>query len=153
MGIVPYENLSVRYKGVIEAPGLSATDIYNRAKRWVAQNYRSSKDVIQLDNKEAGEIMVKGYAYIDFTQPLYSNTWRSYHILLIQVKDGKYKYEMTIPSITTTSDMSDENTPTYYVRHLSAKNTKKMLTALDQTSRATLQSLENSVKASQIDNW
>lgn len=153
IGIVPYENLSVRYKGVIEVPGLSGADIYNRAKKWVAQNYRSSKDVIQLDNKETGEIIVKGYATLDYSHPLYAGIWRSYHILFIQIKEGKYRYEMTIPTITTTINMSDENTPTYYVRHLSAKNSKKMLIALDQTSRATLQSLENSATASQTDNW
>ena len=153
MGIVPYENLSVRYKGVIEAPGLTATDIYNRAKKWVAQNYRSSKDVIQLNNKETGEIIVKGYATLKYSHPLYAGIWRSYHILLIQIKDGKYRYEMTVPSITTTVNMSDENTPTYYVRHLSSKNSNKFLIALDQTSRATLQSLEDNIKSAQSDNW
>lgn len=153
MGIVPYENLSVRYKGIVETSELSATEIYNRAKKWVAQNYRSSKDVIQLDNKETGEIIVKGYATIGYSHPIYAGVWKSYHILLIQIKDGKYRYEMTVPSITTTINMSDENTPTYYVRHLSNKNSNKLLIALDKVSKSTLESLQEAIKAPKNDNW
>jgi hypothetical protein len=71
-------------------------ELYNRAKFLITDIYKSAKDVIQLDDKENGIIIVKG---------LFKQYWQSsilggesiniYHTLTLSAKDGRYKYEIT----------------------------------------------------------
>ena len=45
---------------ITKSEGLSKNELYSRAKVWIASNFNSSTDVIKLDDKENGIVIVKG---------------------------------------------------------------------------------------------
>jgi hypothetical protein len=76
---------------------LSSNELYLRARAWFAESYRSAQDVIQMDDKENGKIIGKGN--IRYTSRIFVGSegtkgWIRYTIS-IQVKDGRYRYEIT----------------------------------------------------------
>ena len=82
----------ITYEGVVEVPGVSKADLYLRAHAWVAKTYRSANDVIQMQDKEAGQLIIKGVSRV-------SSRGNSFgivrHTLTIYVKDGRYKYVLS----------------------------------------------------------
>ena len=51
LDILPTENGVVIYTGVIQVDSVDKSTLYTRAKKWFIDNYKSAKDVIQLDDK------------------------------------------------------------------------------------------------------
>jgi len=82
----------VTYEGVVEVPGASKDQLYDRALEWMAKTYQSANDVVQIKDKEQGKLLAKGgillfndkvpAGYVVHTQTIY-------------VKDGRYKYLLT----------------------------------------------------------
>ena len=64
--------------------------LYNRAKEWFVKAFKSSNEVIQLDDKESGKIIGKGNFSINRT--MYLTDSRVDFTMTIMVKDGRYKY-------------------------------------------------------------
>jgi hypothetical protein len=82
----------ITYQGVIEAPGVSKAVLYTRANAWVAKTYRSANDVIQMQDKDAGQLILKGLSRVTSRG---ANAGVVRHTLTIYVKDGRYKYVLT----------------------------------------------------------
>ena len=82
----------ITYEGVVEVPGVTKEQLYSRALEWVAKAYNSAQDVIQMQDKESGKLVMKGLTKVSI---------RSYaggvvrHTFSIYVKDGRYKYIIT----------------------------------------------------------
>lgn len=70
---------------------VSKSDIYSYCKAWIAINYKQAKDVIQLDDSTSGKIIVKGNIPITYYT---SAAWVN-HMLIIEMKDGRYRYTLT----------------------------------------------------------
>lgn len=83
----------ITYQTVVPVPGVSASELYSRAKLWVANAYRSAKNVIDLDDKEGGRLVVKGNFTVSAGLMGGSQTYR--HQLTIEVKDGRFRYTLT----------------------------------------------------------
>jgi hypothetical protein len=79
----------ITYQGVVEVPGVSKADLYTRAHVWVAKAYRSANDVIQMQDKEAGQLIVKGLSRVTSRG---ANAGVVRNTLTIYVKEGRYKY-------------------------------------------------------------
>jgi hypothetical protein len=79
------------YQEVVIIDGINSGELYSRAKAWIAETYRSANDVIQLDDKESGRLIVKGSFRITY----YMNPAWVYHTLTLEVKDGRYRYTLT----------------------------------------------------------
>ncbi|MCK0199125.1 DUF4468 domain-containing protein [Ornithobacterium rhinotracheale] len=81
---------------VVEVPGVSKENLYNRAKLWVSDNFKKVDYVVDVDDKEGGVLICKsnfpiqkdGFWGIDFDG-------RINFTLKLLFKDGKYKYELT----------------------------------------------------------
>jgi hypothetical protein len=82
----------VAYTGVVDTPGATQVQLYSRAYEWVAKNYNSAQKVIQMQDKDAGKLIVKGRTTAYFKGHEFG--WIT-HTLSIYVKDGKYKYDIT----------------------------------------------------------
>lgn len=106
------------YTEVIKVDDLNKDEIYYRLVRWATLSYPSVKNVVELQDKESGNIIIKAVITnesigeetkimrkkytqkFDFTFPF---------VLDVKIKDGKYKYELFISkfklkvSIGTTS--------------------------------------------------
>jgi hypothetical protein len=78
------------YEGVVNVDGVSKTDLYQRARRLLIDNFKNTKGGIQSDDKESGIIIAKG-----FTQ-VHPNALENHvnYIIEIDVKDGKYRYQI-----------------------------------------------------------
>ena len=55
---LPEQEKQVTY--VKEFPGITKDELYNKALSWVAINYNSANDVVQLKDKAEGRIICKG---------------------------------------------------------------------------------------------
>lgn len=78
------------YTEIVKADSTTKEKLYLKGREWLANTFKSSKEVIEMDDKEAGLIIGKGtlvvslngdWGYIHFTVALY-------------FKDGRYKYEI-----------------------------------------------------------
>jgi hypothetical protein len=82
----------ITYEGVVQVDGVSKADLFTRANAWAARTYRSANDVIQLNDKEAGQLILKGNSRVSSRG---SDFGVVRHTLTIYVKDGRYKYVLT----------------------------------------------------------
>jgi hypothetical protein len=89
------DTISWNYTGVVQVDSASANTLQSRAKLFVAESFKSGKDVTQLD--DPGVIVVKGNIAPIVKVPLLGKIEYGYvHFTAkIQVKDGKYKYTLT----------------------------------------------------------
>lgn len=109
----------ITYQGVVEVPGVSKADLYTRAYAWVAKAYRSANDVVQMNDKEAGQLVAKGNMRVTaraLGMDMDAGIIR--HTLSIYVKDGKYKYVLTNlthedsrPKAASVGPLEQENLP------------------------------------------
>ena len=83
----------ITYSDVVYVDSLATKqELFSRAREWFAKAYKSSTNVIQMEDKERGTIIGKAlmqvyykefpYGYINYTISIY-------------IKDGRYKYEFT----------------------------------------------------------
>jgi hypothetical protein len=95
--IMPMRNGLVVYTNVIKVDGVTKDQLYNRAKIFFVKNYKSANDVIQLDDKETGQIVGKGIIKVIHNTELIGGPFEAKfsHTLSVTVKDGRYKYEFT----------------------------------------------------------
>lgn len=84
------------YEKVIVADSVSKQSIYNGIKEWIGMNFVSAKNVIQVDDKDAGLIII--------TSVTPYNSGKLSHIayvgelsytIKIQIKDNRFKVEFT----------------------------------------------------------
>ncbi|HEY8688273.1 MAG TPA: DUF4468 domain-containing protein [Chitinophagaceae bacterium] len=81
---------------VVNVDSISVQTLYSRTKLFIAENFKSAKTVIQLDDPETKTLVVKGGV-----TPYIKNAFagRTYGIsmftLKIQCKDNKYKYTLS----------------------------------------------------------
>lgn len=91
----PFKDGLIVYSDVIQVDSILKEELYNKAKRWIIDTFNSGKDVLQLDSKENGEIITKGYfsAYWKISS-VYVQDVKVWQTLRIQVKDNRFKYEL-----------------------------------------------------------
>lgn len=83
---------------VIDVDSAKKNDLYIRAKLFFAEQFKSAKEVIQLDDKEQGIILGKGLTKISYWN-IFSKTYEDlFFTLKFELKDYKFRY--TISDIT-----------------------------------------------------
>ena len=92
-------NRNVTFVRVIEVPGVSKEDLYVRALSYFTYTYVSGDDVVQVEDKEAGTIIGKGvYPKVHIGVNLVATTVNTWHILRVDVKDGRVRAIVTLTS-------------------------------------------------------
>lgn len=84
------------FEKVIQADSLKKDAIYNGLKEWVGMNFKSAKSVIEMDDKEAGILLLrplsnykmKGLTYLGFEGYLK-------YTIKLNIKDGRFKVVIT----------------------------------------------------------
>lgn len=87
----------ITYSEIINVDSLiSKQELYSRAREWFAETYNSSKEVVQMEDKESGKIIGKAITQVYYKMfgTDHPHGYINYTIS-ISVKDGKYKYEIT----------------------------------------------------------
>lgn len=85
------------YSEVIQMDSIPKAELFSRAQMAFVTIFRSSKDVIQLADKENGKIV--GKALFSYNPTIFIGNMLTRglvrYTISIQVKDGRYKYEIT----------------------------------------------------------
>ena len=81
---------------VILDSSFKKNDLFINAKKFFVDVYHSGKDVIQLEDKDAGIVIGKGYFVTLWKASfLFTYEFQVWHTIKISLKDGKYKYEIS----------------------------------------------------------
>lgn len=164
------DNNNVTFVRIIEAPGISKEDIYNRALNYFTYNYGSGKSVIQTQDKESGLVVGKGiYKDVHIGMSLITTYVDAWHILRVDTKDGKARaiitltqYEKKITGGNTPPNYSTEDIASTYPINPKGNQKTVMTKAFYKTyQRAykTLDALERTVlegstsKSIENDDW
>lgn len=87
--------------------------IYSATKMFIAETWKSSKEVIQNDDKDGGIILIKGKTEINWEQPIktgmtnmiiYHDSWYSYNVTF-RMKNSKY--QIKIDNVTPDDDFTN----------------------------------------------
>ncbi|HZY10887.1 MAG TPA: DUF4468 domain-containing protein [Bacteroidota bacterium] len=160
LDVLPFKDGKVIYTEVVEVDSASSVQLYDRAKRWFVHTYNSSKDVIQLDDKEKGEIIGKGFFQDTWMVTFYAgqnvNVWQT---IRVQVKDFKYRYEITdfimryyvSPSESTRG--RDIDLPVEEWNKGRDANTQKFYLKIDDNVKALITSLKDAMNQAVDEEW
>ena len=82
---------------VIQVEGVSKDDLFDRAKNWFAEEFRDANSVLQIDDKENGQLV--GRAVMNYKPNVFmaSDMFKGsiWYLVKISTKEGRYKYEIT----------------------------------------------------------
>ena len=83
----------IQFDEVIKVEGKGVQELYTTIKLWVATNYNSAQDVIQMDDPESGILVCKGAFDYDNGGGIMGavlDGW-VFYTLKVQVREGRYK--------------------------------------------------------------
>lgn len=92
-----FNDSTFEYIQIEPAPG-SKTEVYIKARTFVASYFTSAKNVIQMDDKEAGTIIAKGFFEIEGAKGGFGNHLgydKIWVTITIDAKDNKYRCRIT----------------------------------------------------------
>ena len=85
---------------VVEVPNKSAQEIYKNVKKWVIKSYKNPEKVLKVD-LPAEQIRINGYNSSFFQgKALGMVDYGVDYMLTIDIKENKYKFSITLGSIT-----------------------------------------------------
>ncbi|WP_430466511.1 DUF4468 domain-containing protein [Winogradskyella ouciana] len=111
--------------GIYELEGKTKTEIFSAINKWIALNYNSAKNVVQLNDKESGTIIVKGIneaVYKNVMKEMYPknkymqeyNTVQFNHTIEINIKDNRYRIIYHLTDIITPTAVAGYNVEQQY---------------------------------------
>jgi hypothetical protein len=81
------ESGQVQYSGIVQVPNVNASQLYTALRVWFADIFKDSRSVLEVDDKESGILMGRGW-----TTVIAGELWFS---IKVQIKDGRYKYTIS----------------------------------------------------------
>jgi len=109
---IPWQENQIIYTGVVNAEGKSKDQIFNSAKFWFTENFRSSKSVLEIDDREMGVLSGRAWSSVTMIDDGLTD-FRGWYQIIIEVKDGRYRYQIKDIEFesmkTTTSDRIQAN--------------------------------------------
>ena len=111
--------------GVFDTEGKTKAEIFSSINKWIALNYNSAQNVVQLNDKESGNIIVKGIneaVYKNVMKELYPknkymqeySSVKFNHTVEINIKDNKYRIIYTLTDIITPEPVAGYNLESQY---------------------------------------
>ena len=91
------------YSEVVEVE-LTKKEIHQKLNEWIVINYKSAKDVIQLNTED--KIIIKGNFLVNFSVAKYVFTYRIQNGLSFSVRDNKFKIDL-VPNSASSDGVGD----------------------------------------------
>lgn len=88
-------NGRISYSEITYADSTSKKELFSKVLEWIALTYTSVKDVVKLKDRDAGKIIAQGVFNERLEQGLNIYSASIYHTLLIGIKDGTCKIQIT----------------------------------------------------------
>lgn len=89
---IPKKDGKIFYEKVVSVDSVNKAQLYLNAKQWLSSVYKNSKNVIEIDDKDAGKLVSKGS--INYSLNSGFKTATAYFTMAIDVKDGKYRFQI-----------------------------------------------------------
>lgn len=89
--VFPLVKDEVNYTEVVQVEGVLAPELYKRAKIWLVDAFKSSKDVIQNDDKDNFIVIGKGF-FTGFGHNKAVQNAKYWFTIRIDCKDNRYRY-------------------------------------------------------------
>ncbi len=90
--LIPFLSIAQPYVKVVEIPNKAADKLYYKAKEWIALNFRSANNVIQLDDSKNLKIIAKGSMQVYYVMKKTKISHYVLFTLMTDFKDNKYRY-------------------------------------------------------------
>jgi len=91
------EKPPITYEEVVKVDSVTKEELFIRARSWFNSAFKSSKDVLNINDKETGELT--GKVLTEFYSKNFAGSGGTKGVLrysvTIQVKEGRYKYLIT----------------------------------------------------------
>ncbi|MDZ7852370.1 MAG: DUF4468 domain-containing protein [Halomonas sp.] len=91
----PPQNFDREVSKVYETPGVSAEEIFNESRIWIAENFISAKAVIEYEDKENGILI--GNGSVDYLcsgiECLATENWKYQFTMRLDIKEDRFKTE------------------------------------------------------------
>ena len=160
LGILPLKEGKVTYSDIVPIQGVSKEEMYKRVKLWFIESYNSGKDVIQIDDKDHGEIIGKGCFIAKWNFRFYTtlsmNVWKT---IKIQIKNDSLKYEFSDFRLnnyffpTQNASLSNTSVPLEEWNKGHDANNKRFYPRINNQMISLINSLESAIKSKGKDNW
>ena len=147
---MPLKEGKVFYEEIDSLSNGIKADLYNKSKVWFVNTFKSAKAVLQMDDKEAGNIMGKGLTGLDIGNVM-TGSLRSYinYTININLKDNKYRIQ--VYDIYVSNDNNTSYTPEYCLKY--PKMNKKKLERIDSNVKDLIASFKAAIDKKQEDNF
>src|SRR5690606_21582858 len=83
---------NIVYQEVVEADGKSSDELFTASRLWFLDTFKSSKDVIQYEDRQAGIIAGKGFAEVLVFPLGYAVVSKVWMDIQVEAKDDRYRY-------------------------------------------------------------
>lgn len=87
----PAPGILFAHKAIIFVPGADASEVYHRARMYLARTFVSSSDVIQYASEEHGRIIGRGITTIPIDNGFVSSSHDYLFMFDMQIVDGKLR--------------------------------------------------------------
>ncbi len=89
----------ISFSEVVLLDSMTQNQLFQNARHWYNNTFKSSKEVLQIVDKETGELSGKGLlrSYYDFNSIQFGKSYVCYYRFNIEIKvrENKYRYEFT----------------------------------------------------------
>jgi hypothetical protein len=140
----------VLFQELIPMDSLTKDDLYERAITWFTDHYKTNK--FDVNDKANGKIGTEGYFIVSMTYDFkYKSEHNVSYNVLINVKDGKYKYSITDFSVynVKTGPKSIQTVEVAYPKMTTA-NKKEFITQLNSEVNLIIEDLKNVMKSGKV---
>ena len=93
----PTKDGKVVYESIVENPALNKTKLYGASKKWIADTFKSAKNIIQSEDASSGQIIGKFYNELSNfknDKSLVGKKFDTQCSIQIDVKDGKCRIRL-----------------------------------------------------------
>lgn len=143
----PLDSITQRvvYKAVVPAEA-TKDQLYTRSRTWFAKTFQDADKVLTLEDKEAGQLIGKGFSPVAFR----GETFRIWFSLVVECKDNKYRYTFENLELQTASNR--QSLEVFYNRMLDKKGQIKpvaqpMIVAIQDRIKDLQASLKQALQA------
>lgn len=145
-GVLPLSSDgSVTYQVIDSVPGATKDQLFRRARKWFTTNYNSAKDVLQVNDIDAGELIGKGI--FDIKSPI-KNVWvypKIGHTITVEIKEARYR--ITVGGLVVNQESAVQNYKLPFIGTTKNHYTQ-FYQSIDQKVRQTLESIHNALTKS-----
>ena len=140
---IPTKEGKAHYERIDSALAFNKNQLYANGKLWFVNAFKDSKEVIQLDNKDEGELIGKG----NFTFNIGVAPYRCAFTAAVSVRDSKYRarfYDFVVYAGTAQIQSPLE----FYLDNAGKGYSKKILAQVSENMNNILLELSSAMKQS-----